>query len=275
MSCHGPAVCSLPVSSSSRRSGRTCPRASSCGRRSGTGSTVRRGCSSDRPVPRPDPRMTRLGHLSTEGARPERAEIDRLPTDELVRLMNEDDQAVALAVADARAQIAAAVDAIVPRLRGRRAADLRRRGHGRAARGARRERVRADVQLRPGGRRSSRAGRARCRPRPSRPRTTPPPARTSRSRPRTSSSASPRPGARRTCSARSSTRAPAGALTIGLACNTGSPLSAAVDAPDRGRRRPRVHRRLHAAEGGHGAEARAQHALDAHDGAARARRTGT
>ena len=44
--------------------------------------------------------MTRLGHLSTEGARPERAEIDRLPTDELVRLMNEDDQAVALAVAD-------------------------------------------------------------------------------------------------------------------------------------------------------------------------------
>ena len=60
--------------------------------------------------------MTRLGHLSTEGARPERAEIDRLRTDELVRLMNEDDQAVALAVADARAQIAAAVDAIVPRL---------------------------------------------------------------------------------------------------------------------------------------------------------------
>ncbi len=60
--------------------------------------------------------MTRLGHLSTEGARPERAEIDRLGTDELVRLMNEDDQGVALAVAEARAQIAAAVDAIVPRL---------------------------------------------------------------------------------------------------------------------------------------------------------------
>jgi N-acetylmuramic acid 6-phosphate etherase len=61
--------------------------------------------------------MTRLGHLSTEGARPERAEIDRLPTDELVRLMNEDDQAVALAVAEARPQIAEAIDAIVPRLR--------------------------------------------------------------------------------------------------------------------------------------------------------------
>ena len=60
--------------------------------------------------------MTRLGHLSTEGARPERAEIDRLPTAELVRLMNEDDQAVALAVADAQAQIAAAIDAIVARL---------------------------------------------------------------------------------------------------------------------------------------------------------------
>lgn len=60
--------------------------------------------------------MTRLGHLSTEGARPERAEIDRLPTADLVRLMNEDDQAVALAVADAQGQIAAAVDAIVARL---------------------------------------------------------------------------------------------------------------------------------------------------------------
>ena len=60
--------------------------------------------------------MTRLGHLSTEGARPERAQIDRLPTEELARLMNEDDQAVAQAVAAARSQIAAAVDAIVPRL---------------------------------------------------------------------------------------------------------------------------------------------------------------
>src|SRR3954467_7983633 len=61
--------------------------------------------------------MTRLGHLSTETARSERAEIDRLPTAELVRLMNADDQAVALAVATAQAQIAAAVDAIVERLR--------------------------------------------------------------------------------------------------------------------------------------------------------------
>jgi len=60
--------------------------------------------------------VTRLGHLSTEGARPERAEIDRLPTAELVRLMNEDDQSVARAVADAQAQITGAIDAIVPRL---------------------------------------------------------------------------------------------------------------------------------------------------------------
>jgi N-acetylmuramic acid 6-phosphate etherase len=62
--------------------------------------------------------MTRLGHLSTEAARAERAEIDRLPTAELVRLMNADDQAVPIAVAAAQAQIAAAVDAIAERLRG-------------------------------------------------------------------------------------------------------------------------------------------------------------
>ena len=60
--------------------------------------------------------MTRLGHLSTETARAERAQIDRLPTDELVRLMADDDAAVPLAVAAARAQIAAAVDAIAERL---------------------------------------------------------------------------------------------------------------------------------------------------------------
>src|SRR4051794_3127314 len=61
--------------------------------------------------------MTGLGHLSTETARAEQAEIDRLPTAELVRLMNQDDQAVALAVAAAQEQIALAVDAIVERLR--------------------------------------------------------------------------------------------------------------------------------------------------------------
>ena len=60
--------------------------------------------------------MTRLGHLSTEGARAERAEIDRLPTAELVRLMNADDAVVPAAVGEAQAQVAAAVDAIAERL---------------------------------------------------------------------------------------------------------------------------------------------------------------
>jgi N-acetylmuramic acid 6-phosphate etherase len=60
--------------------------------------------------------MTRLGHLSTEGARAERAEIDRLPTAELVRLMNEDDLVVPAAVGAAQAVIAGAVDAIAARL---------------------------------------------------------------------------------------------------------------------------------------------------------------
>jgi N-acetylmuramic acid 6-phosphate etherase len=60
--------------------------------------------------------MTRLGHLSTEGMRAERAEIDRLPTAELVRLMNDDDAIVPLAVGEAGPAIATAVDGIVGRL---------------------------------------------------------------------------------------------------------------------------------------------------------------
>jgi N-acetylmuramic acid 6-phosphate etherase len=60
--------------------------------------------------------MTRLGHLSTEGARAERAEIDRLPTAELVRLMNADDAVVPAAVGEAQEAIAGAVDAIAARL---------------------------------------------------------------------------------------------------------------------------------------------------------------
>jgi N-acetylmuramic acid 6-phosphate etherase len=59
--------------------------------------------------------MTRLGHLATETARAERAEIDRLPTAEHVRMMNEDDLAIAVAVREALPQIAAAVDAISER----------------------------------------------------------------------------------------------------------------------------------------------------------------
>ena len=60
--------------------------------------------------------MTRLGHLSTEAARAERAEIDRLPTAELVRLMNEEDATVPAAVGRAAPEIARAVDAIAERL---------------------------------------------------------------------------------------------------------------------------------------------------------------
>ena len=66
--------------------------------------------------------MTRLGHLSTEGARAERAEIDRLPTAELVRLMNAD-------------------DAVVPRGRG-----------GGAGRRSRRRSTRSPTRLAAGGR---------------------------------------------------------------------------------------------------------------------------
>jgi N-acetylmuramic acid 6-phosphate etherase len=60
--------------------------------------------------------MARLGHLSTEAARAERAEIDRLPTAELVALMHADDAAVHAAVGAALPQIAAVVDAVVARL---------------------------------------------------------------------------------------------------------------------------------------------------------------
>jgi N-acetylmuramic acid 6-phosphate etherase len=60
--------------------------------------------------------MTRLGHLSTEAARAERAEIDRLPTAELVALMHGDDAIVHAAVGEALPQVAAVVDAVAPRL---------------------------------------------------------------------------------------------------------------------------------------------------------------
>jgi N-acetylmuramic acid 6-phosphate etherase len=61
-------------------------------------------------------RMARLGHLSTEAARAERADIDRLPTAELVALMHSDDAAVHAAVGAALPQVAAVVDATSARL---------------------------------------------------------------------------------------------------------------------------------------------------------------
>ena len=255
--------------------GRNCP--GSCARRWGRRSTAPRGCSSVRPCssPRsskPEPHDT-LGHLSTEAARAERAEIDRLPTAELVRLMNDDDAVVPAAVGGGRDSIAAAVDAIAARLAaggrliyvgagtagrlgvldasecgptfntaavvgviagGAGAVDDRdreRRGRrrGRSC-GARRPSGRGGRCGRRDQRQRAHAVRAR------RGRAT----RASRARSRSASRATPAPT-----------------------------LSAAVDAPDRGGRRPGVHRGLDAPEGRHGAEARAQHALDAHDGPAR------
>jgi N-acetylmuramic acid 6-phosphate etherase len=60
--------------------------------------------------------MARLGHLSTEAARAERAEIDRLPTAELVALMHDDDAVVHAAMGEALPAITAVVDALTARV---------------------------------------------------------------------------------------------------------------------------------------------------------------
>lgn len=57
-----------------------------------------------------------LDTLTTEAFRPELAEIDRLPTLEIARLMNAEDAAVPAAVAAQLEPIAAAVDAIAERM---------------------------------------------------------------------------------------------------------------------------------------------------------------
>ncbi|MFJ8163550.1 N-acetylmuramic acid 6-phosphate etherase [Streptomyces sp. NPDC096136] len=57
-----------------------------------------------------------LDTLTTEAFRPDLAEIDRLPTLEIVRLMNAEDATVPAAVAARLEQIAAAVDAIAARM---------------------------------------------------------------------------------------------------------------------------------------------------------------
>jgi len=57
-----------------------------------------------------------LPSLITEQRNPATAEIDRLPTPEMVRLMNAEDAKVAPAVAQALPQIAQAIDAMAPRL---------------------------------------------------------------------------------------------------------------------------------------------------------------
>ncbi|MFE9610337.1 N-acetylmuramic acid 6-phosphate etherase [Streptomyces sp. NPDC006012] len=59
---------------------------------------------------------TQLETLTTEAFRPELADIDRLPTLEITRLMNGEDNAVPAAVAACLPRIAAAIDAIAARM---------------------------------------------------------------------------------------------------------------------------------------------------------------
>ncbi|MFJ1810105.1 MULTISPECIES: N-acetylmuramic acid 6-phosphate etherase [unclassified Streptomyces] len=66
----------------------------------------------------PDPRelRTALESLTTEAFRPDLAEIDRLPTLDIARLMNGEDAAVPAAVGARLPQIAAVVDAVAARM---------------------------------------------------------------------------------------------------------------------------------------------------------------
>ncbi|MFF9154843.1 N-acetylmuramic acid 6-phosphate etherase [Streptomyces sp. NPDC014846] len=59
---------------------------------------------------------SQLASLTTEAFRPELAEIDRLPTLDIARLMNGEDAGVAAAVAAELPRIAAAVDAVAERM---------------------------------------------------------------------------------------------------------------------------------------------------------------
>ncbi|WKX20329.1 MULTISPECIES: N-acetylmuramic acid 6-phosphate etherase [unclassified Streptomyces] len=59
---------------------------------------------------------SQLETLATEAFRPELAEIDRLPTLDITRLMNGEDAAVAAAVAERLPEIAAAIDAVAVRM---------------------------------------------------------------------------------------------------------------------------------------------------------------
>ncbi|WP_081238946.1 N-acetylmuramic acid 6-phosphate etherase [Streptomyces viridosporus] len=59
---------------------------------------------------------TELAALATEAFRPELADIDRLPTLDIARLMNGEDATVAGAVAERLPEIAAAIDAVADRM---------------------------------------------------------------------------------------------------------------------------------------------------------------
>jgi N-acetylmuramic acid 6-phosphate etherase len=59
---------------------------------------------------------SQLASLTTEAFRPELADIDRLPTPDLARLMNAEDAAVPTAVARRLPEISAAIDAVAARM---------------------------------------------------------------------------------------------------------------------------------------------------------------
>ncbi|MFD9002823.1 N-acetylmuramic acid 6-phosphate etherase [Streptomyces sp. NPDC059582] len=65
---------------------------------------------------RPRDLLTELETLTTEAFRPELAEIDRLPTLEIARLMNGEDTTVPAAVTRRLPEIAAAIDAVAERM---------------------------------------------------------------------------------------------------------------------------------------------------------------
>ncbi|MET9388060.1 N-acetylmuramic acid 6-phosphate etherase [Streptomyces sp. NPDC002928] len=60
--------------------------------------------------------LTELETLTTEAFRPELADIDRLPTLDIARLMNGEDTSVPAAVAERLPEIAAAIDAVAERM---------------------------------------------------------------------------------------------------------------------------------------------------------------
>ncbi|MEU2281965.1 N-acetylmuramic acid 6-phosphate etherase [Streptomyces sp. NPDC013178] len=64
----------------------------------------------------PDPLLSQLESLTTEAFRPDLADIDRLPTLDIARLMNGEDAAVPAAVAHRLPEIAAAIDAVAERM---------------------------------------------------------------------------------------------------------------------------------------------------------------
>ncbi|MET8942410.1 N-acetylmuramic acid 6-phosphate etherase [Streptomyces sp. NPDC004542] len=73
--------------------------------------------SPSRDASHPSALRDQLATLTTEAFRPEFAEIDRLPTLEIARLMNGEDTAVPTAVAGQLPRIAAAIDAVAERMR--------------------------------------------------------------------------------------------------------------------------------------------------------------